>query len=301
MIEQKKIKNLIVSLTSFPARINTISIAITSIINQSIMPEKLILWLANEQFPNKENDLPQELLNLKKRGLIISWCEDIKSYKKLIPTLRLYPEAIIVTADDDTIYPNYWLENLYNAYLKQPNMIHCHRAHRIIFDKNKNLKKYINWIMCINNVKPSFNNFFTGIGGVLYPPNCLYADVLDTKQFMMLAPNADDVWFWSMAVLNNTLINVIKHNCKNFIPIENNLDIGLVHDNVCNGQNDVQINNVIKKYSQILEKLDKRKFYNLSFKQFIQNIFSITNSPDKFHKVISILGIKIKLRKRKRK
>ena len=74
---------------------------------------------------------------------------------------------------------------------------------------------------------------------------------------MMLAPNANNVWFWSMAVLNNTIVNVIKYNCKNFILIENNLNIGLVHDNVCNGQNDIQINNVIKKYSQILEKLDK--------------------------------------------
>ena len=58
-----------------------------------------------------------------------------KTYNKI-------SEAIIVTADDDTIYPNYWLENSYNAYLKRSNMIYRHRTHKIIFDKNKNLKIY---------------------------------------------------------------------------------------------------------------------------------------------------------------
>ena len=53
---------LIVSLTSFPARINTVHQVIESLLNQTKKADKIILWLAPEQFPNGEKDLPEKLL-----------------------------------------------------------------------------------------------------------------------------------------------------------------------------------------------------------------------------------------------
>lgn len=123
---------LIVSLTSYPARIETVNQTIKSILNQSIKADKVILWLAPEQFPNKEKDLPEQLLSLRAKGLTIDWYHDIKSYKKLIPTLKKYPDAIIVTADDDNIYAVNWLEKLYNSYIKHPQDISCHRITKFI-------------------------------------------------------------------------------------------------------------------------------------------------------------------------
>lgn len=118
---------LIVSLTSYPERINTVSQAINTLLQQTLKPDKLILWLANEQFPNKELDLPADLLKLKELGLEINWCEDLKSYKKLIPSLHLFPDDIIVTADDDLYYQPDWLESLYKSYLKNPDCIHTRK------------------------------------------------------------------------------------------------------------------------------------------------------------------------------
>jgi len=66
---------LIVSLTSYPARINSVHITINTLLQQSLKPNKVILWLASEQFPNKENDLPDNLLRLKDYGLTIEWCD----------------------------------------------------------------------------------------------------------------------------------------------------------------------------------------------------------------------------------
>jgi hypothetical protein len=77
---------------------------IETLLNQSHKADKVILWLAEEEFPNKEKGLPRELIQLIKSGLTISWCRDIKSYKKLIPALEKYPKSIIVTADDDLYY-----------------------------------------------------------------------------------------------------------------------------------------------------------------------------------------------------
>ena len=54
-------------------------------------PYKIILWLVKPQFPNGNKDLPKNLLNLIDKGLIIEYYEsniDIKSYHKLIPTLK---------------------------------------------------------------------------------------------------------------------------------------------------------------------------------------------------------------------
>ena len=63
----------------------------------------MILWLADSEFPDREKDLPQNLMRLCKEGLQIKWTKDVKSYKKLIPAIKEFPEAIIVTADDGVL------------------------------------------------------------------------------------------------------------------------------------------------------------------------------------------------------
>ena len=59
--------NIIVSLTSFPQRIYEIHYTIFSLLNQTVKPSKVILWLAKEEFPNLEKDLPDTLLKLYSR------------------------------------------------------------------------------------------------------------------------------------------------------------------------------------------------------------------------------------------
>ena len=38
---------------------------------------------------------------------------------------------MIVTADDDTLYPEDWLKNLINVHNNYPNCVVCYRAHEI--------------------------------------------------------------------------------------------------------------------------------------------------------------------------
>ena len=57
---------------------------IYSLLTQNFKPDVVVLWLAEEQFPNKEADLSEELLKFKKNGLTIKWCHDIKPYKKFM-------------------------------------------------------------------------------------------------------------------------------------------------------------------------------------------------------------------------
>jgi hypothetical protein len=255
--KEKRHPKLLVSLTSFPQRMYDIHFALYSLLNQTLKPDEVVLWLGEKEFPDKEDNLPQSVLSLKNNGLAIKWCEDIGPYTKLIPALKEFPDDVIVTADDDIYYPQNWLELLYNAYLKEPHYIHCHRAHRITFDENKNVKKYSEWTAEISDYEPSFCNFLTGVGGVLYPPKALYKDVLDEKLFLKLSPTADDIWFWAMTVLNNKKINVIKNNiaklhCTN---IERELgtydEITLFQINNIGGGSDKQLKNIFHHYPNL--------------------------------------------------
>jgi len=255
--KEKRNPRLIVSITSFGQRMYDIHFALYSLLNQTLKPDEIILWLGEKEFPHKEGNLPQSVLSLKNNGLTIKWCKDIGPYTKLIPALKEYSDDIIVTADDDIYYPRKFLELLYGAYLKEPQYIHCHRVHKITFDKNKNIQKYSKWIRQVSNIEPSLCNFLTGAGGVLYPPNSLYKDVLNEKLFLKLSPTADDIWFWAMAVLNNTKINVIKNNIAilHFTNIERELglngEVTLYHKNDIGGGNDKQLKNIFNHYPNL--------------------------------------------------
>lgn len=255
--KEKRNPRLIVSITSFQQRMYNIHFALYSLLDQTLKPDEVVLWLGEKEFPGKEDDLPLSVLSLKNNGLTIKWCKDIGPYTKLIPALKEYPDDVIVTADDDIYYSSNWLECLYNAYLKEPQYIHCHRAHRITFDKNKNINKYSKWIFEVSGVEPSFCNFLTGVGGVLFPPKVLYKDVLDEELFLKLSPNADDIWFWAMAVLNNSKVNVIKNNMAtlHYINIKRELGLNgektLSQKNIIGGGNDKQLKNIFNHYPNL--------------------------------------------------
>lgn len=253
--------DVIISLTSFPQRIYEIHYTLYSLLTQTVKPQKVILWLAKEQFPNLEKDIPEKVLKLKENGLSIEWCEDLRSYKKLIPTLQKYPNKTIVTADDDIFYERNWLEILMNSHNQNPDEIIAHRAHRIKLNKN-GIAPYKKWRKRINGTKASYLNFLTGAGGVLYPANCFHKDICNVGMFKELAPQADDVWFWAMAVLNRTKTFVPKEHIKELTYINPERERGLTNEITLftlnkKGGNDLQIEKIINHYPQILEILRK--------------------------------------------
>ena len=208
--ESRRDVPLIISLTSFPGRIKIVSKTLKSILMQNdIKPDSIQLWLAKEQFPKGVESLPAELKKLIKYGVEIKWCTDLRSYKKLVPCYAENRDAIIVTIDDDVYYSKYWLKTLYSSYLDKPNVVHCNKATKFVlkddqYEAISGGREYYN--------SPSFLNKLVGIGGVLYPPNSLYKDVLDEKLFKKLAPTNDDIWFWFMAILNGYRISVVQNN-----------------------------------------------------------------------------------------
>lgn len=252
--QEKRNPKIIVSLTSFPARIPFLHKTVSSLLNQTLQPDIVVLWLAEEQFPNRENDLTKELLELKNYGLTIRWCNDTRPYKKLVPSLKEFPNDIIITVDDDIYYEKNMVELLYNSYLKAPQYIHCHRCTKIFYKNGKikakgGGKKYYKY--------PSFANKLVGVGGVLYPPKSLYKDISDENLFMALAPTNDDIWFWLMAVLNDTRIKVIPNNIPDPAELDETLEGPCLTQINDHGDNLFykQLENVLNHYNGLEDKI----------------------------------------------
>lgn len=211
-------KKVIVSLTSFPQRMQYLQKGLYSLMNQEYKPNMIILWLSEDQFPNRNYDLPDEILELQMYGLTIRWLQgDLRSYKKLIPALKEFPEDIIVTADDDLYYPSDWLKKLVDAYLASPKCIHCHLITRLIINNSViNSVKKENWMKGTS----SYYNKLLGGSGTLYPPHSLNQEVMNKTVFLDIAPTSDDIWFWAMAVINGTTIHWISNGIKELYYIE---------------------------------------------------------------------------------
>ncbi len=240
--------DIIVSLTTYGKRLNDVAFTIESIMQQTMKPNKIILWLEDGL---KDQHLPHALKKQMSRGLEMGYCKDIRSYKKLIPTLKRYPEAAIITIDDDALYDYDLLEHLIYAYINQPQYIHAGRVHRIRIE-NGIVLPYNKWKKKIGELGPHRLNFAVGVGGILYPPGALDNEVYNEDVFTDICKYADDIWFYAMAVKKGTLVNKIftrNSHGDDYISNVKVQDIGLMKINT-KGQrlNDAQFHDVFSKY-----------------------------------------------------
>ena len=262
----------IVSLTSYGERIvDTCPYTIYSLINQSVKPDKIVLWIGHGD-KEKVSPLLEKLI---KKGLEIRFVEDIRSYTKIIYALEAFPYDYVATADDDVFYPKNWLEKLATESKINPGKIITNRAHGIKIDENYNPLPYNEWFYCIKPEKyfavekhSLFSVFPTGVGGILYPPKCFHKDITNRDLFKKLAPFADDVWLWAMAIINEKFANespyvVVEKGDKGlkFPDAKSQQGTGsaLHHYNTLQDGNDKQIKAVIEYYPQIKETLKKIK------------------------------------------
>ena len=260
----KRDKKLIVTLTSFPERIKEVHLGITTLLNQTLKPDMIILWLAEEEFPKKEKDLPPALLNLQKYGLTIRWCENLKSYKKIIPALLEYPEDILVTADDDLFYRKDWLELLYNSYTRNPNVIHCHRMKEISI-KKEGQNSTVKYLTANVNFQDENKTYIATSGaGILFPPHTLYKESTRSELFLKLAPQGDDLWLWAMAELNNKKVKLVDGHITQLYYINPFRDYELVNAKTLYssnklGMNDTQMQSILEYYPVLHKKLQEKK------------------------------------------
>ncbi len=206
--------SLVLSLTSYPPRFATLPLTLECLLSQTVQPDHFILWIAESD----REQLTDEILSFTEQGLEIRYCEDIKAYKKLIPSLRQFPESFIVTADDDVYYWPTWLEELVTSWSGEDKEIVAHSAYTVELDNGGQPRPCPEWSWGIKGdieqAKQSGLNFATGGGGILYPPGSLPEEVLDSETFQELAPHNDDIWLYWMSRRHGSKVKAIRPECK---------------------------------------------------------------------------------------
>lgn len=241
---------VIVSLTTFPKRIETVHYVIESLLMQSVVPDKIVLCLSKNEYPENYK-LPESLTKLLSDRFEIIWGdENLKPHNKYYYTMLKYPDDIIITVDDDGFYRKHMVKKLMKSYMKYPTAVSCLRAHKMKFDKDGSVLPYNKWdYETLTFNKPSHKLLATGVGGVLYPPHALDDRAFDKEKIKELCWKADDIWLKVMEILNDTPVVVVPLVYKYVIAIDHaEEEANLMTDNVQNNRNDVYLKQVCDYY-----------------------------------------------------
>ncbi len=194
---------VIVSLTCTSYRFSTIHKVLDSIMNQSYEPTEIHLYLSKEAYlldqGVKPADFSPELNKILKKNpkIKVFFTENNGPYRKILPTLRkhLKQDCLIITADDDVLYPFDWIERLVAKYRMNNVKVVAHRGRRIAY--NGQVLPYNNMPIISSHHKPHLVSddhiMPTGNHGILYHTRYFDERIFD-QQFLSLCPTADDVW-----------------------------------------------------------------------------------------------------------
>ena len=241
-------EEIIVSLTSFPQRLNTLWMTIVSLKNQTIMPRKIILYLINEEV--SEETLPDSLVKEIDDIFEIRFQDGkLRAHGKYHFAMKEYPNSCVITVDDDMIYPHDTIEALWNAHSLYPDSVITNNTHQILCDNNV-AKPYIEWrdLYKSNEIVNIPNLIPMGVGGALYPPHLLYKDTLNVELVKNLSYLNDDLWLYAMTRLADKRVIKSRFNCFRIMPIDIDDNVTLTSINNGENQNDVQFNNIRNYY-----------------------------------------------------
>lgn len=244
--------DIICSVTSYGKRVSdTLPYMLYSLLTQTRLPKKVVVYLDNEHWNDEQ--LPSLLKKLQQVGVEFHYCEDLRSYKKLIPALQMFPNNPIITLDDDFYYYPKYIEHMTSAYEHSDKHTVLGQWGCIPEKRNEKYIPYNEWKDCQYGDEHSPISFFGCC--CCYPPHIFDGEILNSDIFMKLCPTADDIWFWAMEERQNikrAYINPHGYGLNtpvNRIEEYDQTQTGtLFYQNVIDGKNNQQLVNVVEKY-----------------------------------------------------
>lgn len=230
--------NVIVSLTTFGERLASVAHTVESIGAGSVRPRRIVLWLDDaEAFAQR----PASLRRLEKRGLEVRLTENLGPHTKYYPILD---EAVaagvpVATADDDILYPRWWLDRLLAAGRSHPTTINCYRASVVALDGGS-VAAYDDWPRC-TDTETSLSRFGTGVSGVLYPVAMLEQLRSRGTAFVDVCLKADDIWLHWVALRSRIPVRQIDPRPRHFPLVPGTQAQSLMATNVAHRRNDAYV------------------------------------------------------------
>lgn len=204
--KEKRDTILTCTLTTFPDRIDTVQYTIKSLYNQSVKPDRIVLWLASSEFENFQ--FPESINRLQERGLEIRYCDNYFGHKRYYKMIEEQKEnECIIMFDDDILFPYCLIERLYDKWLQFPDCVICERGQVMTFDGDKILNPG-RWSSTSDEGidKPSYKILASPGGGCLFPHKALYKDANNTDMISKYALKTGDIWLMFQTVQNDTKI-----------------------------------------------------------------------------------------------
>ena len=188
----------IISLTSWKERINTVSKTLFSLL-QYCPGFHIVLVLSEEEFPQKEKELPTNLRLFIDNDLIeILWVyKNYKAFKKILFTMDKYQDVPIISADDDCIYKFNYAEEWYNKWVHNKNSIIC------------------------NTIGHKFGFKWSNGPYTLFPPHCFKNYGIENLNEKILKTDNDDAYYG--VLLTKLKIPIIEMRKKNIVKFHNEI------------------------------------------------------------------------------
>lgn len=242
------IGDFVVSLTSFPARISTLHFVIQSLVEQTLRPREIHLWLGADEIPAR-HWLPKALLAFEAQGLHVHFVPRTRhQYDKYLHNAALNKDRPFVIVDDDVIYPPESMQRLLETHASNPDSIVANRCHLMGWSVGGGFAPYASWKREVQVDRPSLLAFPTGAGGVLYPAGFLCQPaVTDEEGLLAHAPYADDIWLKACALARRvpTMSTALSDGRHWYLRYTPTMREGALHaSNVELGLNDMQLRRV---------------------------------------------------------
>ena len=184
----------VISLTSHPARFDTLDQSLKSLLEQRLTPKKVYLNIAQADIGN----LPVAIKSLELGGILkINPCSDLGPGKKLIPTLKAEDSLPIIVVDDDLIFETDLTLKLMIQHHLSPNSVIASRVHKIEIESDGKLSSYSKWRKNYAlSDGPASDLFATSGAGTLYKKEFFHKDVMDEATYKDLCFHTDDLWWY---------------------------------------------------------------------------------------------------------
>ncbi|MEQ9217252.1 MAG: glycosyltransferase family A protein [Cyclobacteriaceae bacterium] len=217
--------DIIISLTTIPERINHIQLTIKSLLNQSVQPKAINLYIPYRSLRNNATYVIPDWLSQLKNIQVIRIKKDFGPSSKFIPALESHDSSQkILVLDDDNIYPPNYVRDFDVAAKKHPAVVLAASGWRVpgdLVDRSTTLYRNVFKIpptpipgTRVNQLYPI--DIVQGYSGFLTQPS--FHNINDVKNYSH-APKAaffvDDVWV-SAHCLVNKFVFPISEFC--FVP-----------------------------------------------------------------------------------
>ena len=206
---------IIITMTSWKQRISTVSKIILQFLdNQTIKPDIFYLWLAHEEFQNKEKDLPNDLISISEKYpcFQIRWTEINDYCYKRWNVFPEHYEDYVISIDDDSYHSPTLIENGISELSKYQNIktvcnVWWQFSAIPVFNNDIKIRfEYPN--------VPISNQIWT-CATMIIPPKIFPLDALDediTEFRRKYLPYNDESWLIPFMIKNDILTTFIKKN-----------------------------------------------------------------------------------------